>query len=92
MVRSSTLVWQNQNFKNVSPTIKLHFVTNVGKQNKKTELSKEIRRLERNNFVPNVTPKCARFNRAAIKCNICLIEKLEIATFPDNYSRIQEMN
>ena len=32
MVRSFTLVWQNQNLKNVSPTIKLHFVTNVTKK------------------------------------------------------------
>ena len=98
IVRSSTLVWQNQNLKNVSPTIKLLFVTNVCNERyeKETELSKEIWKLKKKDFVPNVTWKtirqCAPFNRAALKCNLCLNEKLEIATFPDNDRLLNSRN
>ena len=63
---------------------------------KETELSKEIWRLKRKDFVPNVTWKtirqCAPFNRAALKCNLCLNEKLEIATFPDNDRLLNSRN
>ena len=63
---------------------------------KETELSKEIWRLKRKDLVPNVTWKtirqCAPFNRAALKCNLCLNEKLEIATFPDNDRLLNSRN
>ena len=53
---------------------------------KETELSKEIWRLKKKNRSPKVTWKtirrCAPFNRASLRCQLCINEKLEIATFP----------
>ena len=55
------------------------------KYEKETELSKEIWRLKRKNRSPKITwktvRKCPPFNRASLKCSLCLSEKLEIATF-----------
>ena len=55
------------------------------KYEKETELSKEIWRLKRKNLSPKITwktvRKCPPFNRAKLKCSLCLSEKLEIATF-----------
>ena len=60
---------------------------NNEKYEKETELSKEVWRLKRKNFSPQVTwrtiRQCQQFNRATIKCHLCLNEKLEIATYPD---------
>ena len=54
---------------------------------KETELSKEIWRLKRKSRSPKITWKtirqCPPFNRANLKCSLCLNEKLEIATFPE---------
>ena len=55
------------------------------KYEKDTELSKEIWKIGRENHVPkikwNILKRCAPFNKTALKCSLCLHEKLEIALF-----------
>ena len=50
-----------------------------------TELSKEYWTIKRNHFTPKVTwritRKCAPFNTTKRKCDLCLNEKLEIASY-----------
>ena len=56
------------------------------KYEKETELSKEIWKIKNTNIIPTITwrtiRQCAPFDRTAQKCNLCLNEKLEIATYP----------
>ena len=53
-----------------------------------TELSNEVLRLKKSNFIPQVSwkivKKCSSYNRTNYKCNLCLSEKLEIALYKEN--------
>ena len=63
---------------------------------KETELSKEIWRLKRKSRNPKISWKivrqCAPFNRAGMKCSLCLNEKLEIATFNEPKKLLNSRN
>ena len=58
---------------------------NIQRYENETELSKEVWRIKKKNFQPVVSWRtvrvCQPFNRAAVKCNLCISEKLEIATY-----------
>ena len=53
-----------------------------------TELSKDFWKRKRRNFLPKIKwrilRKCSRFNSSSLRCNLCLKEKLEIASFKEN--------
>lgn len=63
---------------------------NTAKYKKDTELSKEVWRIKDKNYTPLITWKIIRQcnelvpNSKAIKCNLCLAEKLEIAMYDNN--------
>ena len=56
---------------------------NIERYEAETELSKEVWCLKRRNLTPHVSwrivRECPPFNRASMKCNLCLSEKAEIA-------------
>ena len=53
-----------------------------------TELLKEFWKIKRRSSVPQIMwrilRKCSRFNRSALRCNLCLNKKLEIALLKEN--------
>jgi len=55
------------------------------KYEKETELSKEVWKIKRANHVPilkwKIRKQCAPFNRAKMRCSLCINEKLEIALY-----------
>ena len=61
---------------------------NAAKYENETELSKEYWKIKKTNFIPQlkwkIVRKCSPFNRASMKCNLCLSEKLEIALFKED--------
>jgi len=58
---------------------------NTERYENETELSKEVWILKRRHLTPSVHWKivreCRPFNRAEVKCDLCINEKLEIATY-----------
>ena len=61
---------------------------NHQKYENETILSKQLWKLKSENFTTYITWKilrrCPPFNRAQVKCNLCLNEKLEIALYQEN--------
>ena len=55
------------------------------KYENETKLSKEVWRIKRSNYTPQIEWKilrvCPPFNQASRRCSLCLNEKLEIALY-----------